>query len=443
MAIARYVPAGFLQWLIIFYIICRCAVLLSLPEYGPTPVDELLFALMLPLAPVGLITLGKYRLGLFVLACMLVYGTTLAISTVFSSVAFERGIDPIELGIFLEAKPFVILFGFVFLAYASALKGRLELVVRGVCVALIVLGLVNALAIAADLVRGSDLYGVTLRSRSGFVRPNGLLRHPVANAQQMLLSFVGALVLLKRKATTARVALAAVMFIFVAITFQVKETICAVLLIGVFVFFGVRSLAIKVSLVLLGMLALCGAVLLAPEDNPITNHISESVGDTAEDSVRAAMYSASYTVARDNFPFGSGISTFGSEGSRRYGYSSLYKGVGIWGMWGASEKNDRFLLDVFWPKILAEAGIFGLIAYLSMFLAIGAVSLGQNRRNSTGSAFLAISVLTVVAVTSIGSQPFADELLGPVYAFAAAITIVQRRNREVLSAVSNETVSPT
>src|SRR3546814_17632874 len=63
-------------------------------------------------------------------------------------------------------------------------------------------------------------------------------------------------------------------------------------------------------------------------------------------------------------PLGAGSSTFGSQGSRTDGYSSLYFRYGVYGRWGASKENDRYLLDTFWPKVLGETGYAGLFFFV-------------------------------------------------------------------------------
>lgn len=67
-------------------------------------------------------------------------------------------------------------------------------------------------------------------------------------------------------------------------------------------------------------------------------------------------------IAWDYFPFGAGFGTFGSWMSRAM-YSPLYHTYGLSHVWGLSPGKTSFINDIFWPSILAETGIFGLLFY--------------------------------------------------------------------------------
>lgn len=96
----------------------------------------------------------------------------------------------------------------------------------------------------------------------------------------------------------------------------------------------------------------------------------ENVG--ADGHVRIAMYLTSYKLAIINFPFGSGLASFGSLGSIFGYYSPLYYDYGI-NTVGANSESDvlnahHTLLDTFWPHIIAELGFIGTFLYLYLYL---------------------------------------------------------------------------
>ena len=72
---------------------------------------------------------------------------------------------------------------------------------------------------------------------------------------------------------------------------------------------------------------------------------------------------AGIRISLDYFPLGSGFGTFGGWMSRLI-YSPLYYEYGLSRTWGLSPKAAGFLNDTFWPHILAEIGVFGLLFYL-------------------------------------------------------------------------------
>lgn len=78
---------------------------------------------------------------------------------------------------------------------------------------------------------------------------------------------------------------------------------------------------------------------------------------------RVQLHRTSFDIVTDNFPFGEGLSKFGSWMSR-INYSDTYYKYDIDGLWGLSEFNHTYLTDTFWPMIFGELGIFGGIFYL-------------------------------------------------------------------------------
>lgn len=85
------------------------------------------------------------------------------------------------------------------------------------------------------------------------------------------------------------------------------------------------------------------------------------------DSPRELLTKAGVSIFLDNFPLGSGFGTFGSWMSR-VDYSSLYYKYGLNRIWGLAPGGSGFANDVFWPSILAEIGIFGLLCYVMIII---------------------------------------------------------------------------
>lgn len=81
---------------------------------------------------------------------------------------------------------------------------------------------------------------------------------------------------------------------------------------------------------------------------------------------RIRLYLDSINLGAEYFPFGAGFGRFGSAAARSH-YSPEYYDLGypsVWGL-GPTEETGKFLTDTFWPAVLGEAGILGLLAYLS------------------------------------------------------------------------------
>lgn len=91
-----------------------------------------------------------------------------------------------------------------------------------------------------------------------------------------------------------------------------------------------------------------------------------------EGHVRIGMYLASFNIASDFFPSGSGFGSFGSLASISGGYSELYYTYGVDNIGSNSPaavaEGAHTLLDTFWPHIIAELGYIGSFLYLSLYL---------------------------------------------------------------------------
>jgi hypothetical protein len=84
---------------------------------------------------------------------------------------------------------------------------------------------------------------------------------------------------------------------------------------------------------------------------------------------RTALYAASVAVARDHFPLGAGLGRYGSHVSRLF-YSPLYAEYGLSDIFGLRQARPIAVVDTFWPMLLGETGIFGLLAYAGFVAAI-------------------------------------------------------------------------
>jgi len=100
---------------------------------------------------------------------------------------------------------------------------------------------------------------------------------------------------------------------------------------------------------------------------------------TPPDAVRLVLYRGSVEVATEHFPLGAGLGRYGSWMSR-VEYSPLYDRLGFDRIWGLSREYPNFITDTFWPQILGEIGLFGLVAYLVFVAAVGFDLLRAARR---------------------------------------------------------------
>lgn len=79
---------------------------------------------------------------------------------------------------------------------------------------------------------------------------------------------------------------------------------------------------------------------------------------------RTELTRASFQIAADYFPLGTGFATFGSYVSGNNGnYSSLYYSYDLAHVWGLAPGEATFLSDTFWPTVIGQFGYLGLVFY--------------------------------------------------------------------------------
>lgn len=83
--------------------------------------------------------------------------------------------------------------------------------------------------------------------------------------------------------------------------------------------------------------------------------------DIKADSARYQLLVTALLIAKDSFPLGTGFGTFGSYMSAIH-YSPVYRLYGISTVHGLIEGATYFTSDSFWPIILGETGVMGLVS---------------------------------------------------------------------------------
>jgi hypothetical protein len=175
----------------------------------------------------------------------------------------------------------------------------------------------------------------------------------------------------------------------------------------------------------LAVLAGFAALVLSYTDlgSAVLAHVGMFYGSEAIDTVRAGMMDASFRIAADHFPLGTGGGTFGSAAAHQFGnYSQVYYDYGIYLLYGGSPEFSAFLMDVYWPKLIAEGGALGVIFYLLFLVSCGVYILYRDPNStSTDEAMrrLCLALLSLILVISVASSPFTNELL----TFVAALCL--------------------
>ena len=81
---------------------------------------------------------------------------------------------------------------------------------------------------------------------------------------------------------------------------------------------------------------------------------------------RVALYAGSVAIAYDRFPLGAGVGRFGSQMSREV-RSPVYREFKLHDVNGLRARRPIAVTDTFWPMILGETGVIGLLAAFAFF----------------------------------------------------------------------------
>lgn len=85
-------------------------------------------------------------------------------------------------------------------------------------------------------------------------------------------------------------------------------------------------------------------------------------------TARSYLLDGGIKIFQDYFPFGAGFATYGTEAAGLY-YSPLYFEYGINAHWALGIDGTE-LTDTFWPAIMAEFGMVGLVMYAIPFVIV-------------------------------------------------------------------------
>ena len=353
--------------------------------------------------------------GMLPLFFYFLYIITLALSGIINPIALDVSVNRYAFGILIELKWFLFLLTIVLVSRYISLTRIFSVVT----LTLIIIGLINSVFTISDMFLGADITGKALRSRLGFTLPNGLYGHHSLSAQVSLAAALSALA----RVINQRSRNISIIYLYLSLItlmhHSAKESV-ALLVISAVVF-GV--LYYKYIPVLIPSSIAFGALLfsLGFAKIPAIERIIFYAGEGGEGTVRRLLTRAGYQVGVDHLPFGTGPSSFASEGARRGELSILYSEYGVYG-WGANYTNSSYLVDVYWPKIIAESGFLGFLMMVLFVSTIFLYSVRFYNRNRGLSVFPMFIIISTVIV-SIGTPAFTGEFYGILFFAMAGIVI--------------------
>lgn len=143
-------------------------------------------------------------------------------------------------------------------------------------------------------------------------------------------------------------------------------------------------------------------------------------------SARALLMQDGLDIALRFFPLGSGFATFATYMSGAY-YSPLYFEYGLNTVWGLWPTNPCFVSDSFWPAVIAQFGILGLIALVVLLVELfKSISRDAKKGNVRFAAYGMVPLYLLILSTADASF---FNFYGPFYALVIA-SIVNKANVE-------------
>lgn len=356
--------------------------------------------------------------GLFLL-----YIIALAISTALTGNPEVLRLLAFLMDVFVDSKIYVLAFVLIAFVPSSKLEQLFGIILR----MLFFVGLLNATFVLHDMVSTTSIHGFYLENRFGMNVPLGLFDHKSKSAQFQLMAMIAGLSMLigdDRRRVFLWLAIGLLSFT-VTVHMSVKELTSALIILFLYVT-SRRHYDIGTATAVT-VAALFAFTILAMIDSPIrvsfVDRMDVFFGETGAKTVRTAAYIGSVQLAADHFPFGTGAATFMSKGARDLAYSPFYFQTGIAYLYGGGPDDPQYIMDSFWPKIIGQSGLLGLVGYLGATIAMIVWSLRRYFALRSGRTFAAAMLILSIFIFSIATPSYTHDHIGMPVALAFAVTL--------------------
>ena len=180
----------------------------------------------------------------------------------------------------------------------------------------------------------------------------------------------------------------------------------------------------KLSIFKIGII---GIIMIVLSFNHIKYYLLNS------EYARNALTITSIEIAKEHFPFGTGFASYASYFSTR-NYSPVYYKYELNKIYGLQNGSSNFATDVFWPMILGQFGIFGLIIYIYIVIKLFKNIQDEYTKENKYIYIAKIIVFTYLLVSSTSESAFTNPISIPL-----ALIIGISTNDDLL--YNNKTIS--
>jgi len=339
---------------------------------------------------------------------------------IFSSVPLTSGIGPALLDLALFSKPF-----FLFAIGLSIVPDDVEIdrAVRPALLTMLAVVAFGLVFLLAPQLQDAYIGGVRAPDeRLGLLSAQGFFNGPATYSWVAAATFALAYAAYLAYSRTFYLLSSFFAAGFVVLSWRRKSilAVMAILLVSLLVRTSRKSRARALAVVVLSV-ALVLTVLAPYASGLWQTTVNEYGSDNPYSSARSALYYTSLLIARDHFPLGTGLASFGSHASKLY-YSEVYREYGLSEMYGLSPMESNFITDTFWPMVLGEGGVVCLVAYASFFWLLLATSWRAARRVGRTETDSLISLLALFVLVGSLIESTASHIYGS--ALQAALVLI-------------------
>lgn len=348
---------------------------------------------------------------------IIIYALFVFAGTALNGNPGANSIGDVFTDIFLDAKLYI----FALLIMVLSRGGGLEDLISKICKVLVVIALINLPFVLRDAVLGGvSINGTILRDNGLFSISVGVFDHKLKSVTAMLFGTIAACSLLmncrSRQMRLVYYALAGIFAVSIPLHASAKEMV-GVLIVAAF-YLLLRTRAGPKRIVAACIIMPAFVLGLATFDNPMRDRLVERfdtfLGDEGLNTVRTRSYVGAFQIASEHAPVGSGAATFMSKGARDT-YSPYYYQTGIATLYGGTEDDRRFLMDSFWPKVIAQSGFIGAAIYFLLAITLLRKSISNLISHPGIATFFSASVL---------STSFVSSFVNPIYTHDYALAVI-------------------
>ncbi len=149
---------------------------------------------------------------------------------------------------------------------------------------------------------------------------------------------------------------------------------------------------------------------------------------------RAVLLKHGFVISYDFFPLGTGFGSYGSFFSGP-NYSWVYQHYDIHKVWGIMPKYHQFIADQYWPMVLGQFGVFGLLAMLGVIVSFISILLSffkaQNDVFLKNTIIAGLLGLIVLLIDSSSDAIFSQNRGVVIFMLIALVinAVIQQQNK--------------